>query len=486
MTKQATTTLHHFVCLLLLASMAALVGCATPPGYDPAAHAVPANAPPSWQAPLPHDGQLDTLANWWQQFNDPVLQQLINSAQSASASIASARSRIEQSRAALVLADAQLSPTLNASASASRARAAVNMPPGTSISAGLQSSWELDLFGANRAGRDAASARTQNATAAWHDARVSVAAEVAQQYTALRACEAQLEQTRQDATSRSETARLTDLAARAGFQAPANAALTRASAAQGNSLLVQQTAQCELLVKALVALSALDEPALRERLREGRARLPQPAQMGVPAVPAQALAQRPDLAAAEREVVASSLDIRNTQGQFYPRITLSGSIGAAHYSSGGNNTDGLTWSLGPLSVSLPLLDGGVRRANFDVAYARADEARSAYAGKLRGAVREVEEALINLQGTSERATQAHIATEGFAASYTAAQARYRGGLSNLFELEDARRSAVQAQSALIELQRERVAAWISLYRALGGGWSDSALPPGPGNSKPAP
>lgn len=485
MTEKAITTQHHTVRLLLLTGMATLVGCATPPAYDPAAHAVPATAPPSWQAPLPHDGRLDTLANWWQQFNDPVLQQLINSAQSASASIALARSRIEQSRAALVLADAQLSPTLNASASASRARAAVNMPPGTSISAGLQSSWELDLFGTNRAGRDAASARAQGTTAAWHDARVSVAAEVAQQYTALRACEAQVEQTRQDATSRSETARLTDLAARAGFQAPANAALTRASAAQGNSLLLQQTAQCELLVKALVALTGIDEPALRGRLREGKARLPQPAQIAVPIVPALALAQRPDLAAAEREVVASSQDIRSTQGQFYPRITLAGSIGAAHYSSGGNNTDGLTWSLGPLSVALPLLDGGVRRANFGAAYARADEARSVYASKLRGAVREVEEALINLQSTGERAADAQTATEGFAASYTAAQARYRGGLSNLFELEDARRSAVQAQSALIDLQRERVAAWISLYRALGGGWNEFATPPGPVNIKPA-
>ena len=476
---QIAASLRSVRRLSLLAGLATLAGCATPPSYDPAAHAAPAAlAPSNWQAPLPHGGRLDTLANWWQQFNDPALQQLITSAQDASATIASARARIETSRAALVLANAQLSPTLNASAGVARSRAVVNMPASTSITAGLQSSWELDLFGGNRASRDAADARAQGGIASWHDARVSIAAEVAQQYTALRACQAQVEQTRQDALSRRETARLTDLAARAGFQAPANAALTRASAAQGNSLLVQQTAQCELLVKALVALTGLEEPALRERLREGQARLPQPAQITVPALPAQVLAQRPDLAAAERELVASSLDIGSVQAQFYPRVTLAGSIGAAHFSSGGNSTDGVTWSLGPLSVALPLLDGGVRRANFDAAYARADEARSLYASKLRGAVREVEEALVNLQSTAERATDAQTATDGFAASYTAAQARYRGGLSNLFELEDARRSAVQAQSALIELQRERVAAWISLYRALGGGWSatDSAPP----------
>ena len=471
--------LRQFLRPFLLASLAALVGCATPPGYDPAAHAVPPITTPSWQAPLPHEGRLDALANWWQQFNDPALQQLISSAQGASATIASARARIEQSRAALTLAGAVLNPTLNASAGVSRSRADVNMPVGTSISAGLQSSWELDLFGGNRASRDATSVRAQGAIASWHDARVSIAAEVAQQYTALRACEAQVEQARQDAQSRRETARLTDLAARAGFQAPANAALTRASAAQGNRLLLQQAAQCEVLVKALVALTGLEEPALRERLREGKARLPQPAQIAVAALPAQLLAQRPDLAAAERELVASSLDIRSTQAQFYPRVTLAGSLGAAHFSSGGNNRDGVTWSLGPLSVALPVLDGGVRRANFDAAYARADEAKSVYASKLRGAVREVEEALVNLQSTSERAADAQTALDGYAASYTAAQARYRGGLSNLFELEDARRSAVQAQSALIELQRERAAAWISLYRALGGGWNATASTPPP-------
>lgn len=483
---EKATPLRPFARTLLLAGLAAvLAGCATPPGYDPGAHAVPAVIAPAWQAPLPHQGRLDVLADWWQQFNDPALQQLIASAQSASATIASARARIEQSRAELVLAGAVLNPTLNASAGVSRARADLRMPVGTSISAGLQSNWELDLFGGNRASRDAASARTQGAIATWHDARVSIAAEVAQQYTALRACEAQVEQTRQDAASRRETARLTDLAARAGFQAPANAALTRASAAQGNSLLLQQTAQCELLVKALVALTGLDEPALRERLREGKARLPQPAQLALPALPAQLLAQRPDLVAAERELVASSLDIRSTEARFHPRVTLAGNLGIAHFSSGGNHTDGVTWSLGPLGVTLPLLDGGVRRANFDAAYARADEAKSVYASKLRGAVREVEEALVNLQGTSDRAADAHTANEGFAASYTAAQARYRGGLSNLFELEDARRSAVQAQSALIELQRERVAAWINLYRALGGGWSEAAsAPPPPVNGPP--
>ncbi len=458
-----------------VAAALALAGCASLPKPDPAPVAPAAAAPAAWQAPLPHDGQLTELARWWQQFNDPVLSLLIESAQGVNPSIAAARSRIEQSRATGVAAQAALGPTLNANASASRGRQDLSVPLGTNLSAGLQAGWELDLFGANRAGRDAAQARLDGASAAWHDARVSVAAEVAGQYTALRACEAQVAQTQLDATSRAETSRLTELAAKSGFQAPANAALTRASAAQGNSLLTQQRAQCELVVKGLVALTGIDEPALRARFAEGTAKLPQPAQIAIVRVPADALAQRPDLYSAARDVQAASSDVAQSSAQRFPRISVNGSIGAARFSSGAGTLDGTVWSLGPVSVSLPLFDGGTRRANVDAARARYDEANAAYAARLRGAVREVEEALITLKSTADRNADAVVATEGFGASYVAAQARYKGGLASLFELEDSRRTAVQAQSALIELQRERVAAWISLYRALGGGWTAAEM-----------
>lgn len=459
----------------VLAAATLLGACSGLP--KPAAPAPPpaVPTPAAWQAPLPHDGQPSELARWWQQFNDPLLSALIEAAQAVNPTLAVARSRIEQSRAVRVGAQATLGPALNASAGASRGRQDLSAPVGNSVSAALQAGWEFDLFGANRAALASAQARLEGASADWHEARVSVAAEVASQYTTLRACEAQVVQTRLDAASRGETSRLTELAAQAGFQAPANAALTRASAAQGNSLLTQQRARCELVLKALVALTAVEEPGLRARLSEGAARLPQPAQIVVARVPAEALAQRPDLYSAAREVLAASADAQQADAGRYPRIALSGSIGPARFSSAAGTLQGTVWSLGPVSVSMPLFDGGARRANVAAARARHDEAAAVYAGRLRGAVREVEEALIALQSTTDRGSDAQVATEGFGASYLAVQARYKGGLASLFELEDARRSAVQAQSALIELQRERVAAWIALYRALGGGWSAAEL-----------
>ncbi|CAN5180712.1 efflux transporter outer membrane subunit [soil metagenome] len=471
------TMTPRFGTLLAMVAAAALAGCASSGASSDASSALASattQLPPQWQAPLPHTGQLTDLARWWQQFDDPLLSPLIDAAQAASPSIASAASRIEQSRAARVGAGAALLPSLNASASAQRARQDFVTPLGTSSSVGLQAAWELDVFGGARAGRDAAQARLEGAQAGWHDARVAVAAEVATTYVSLRACEAQAEQVHADTNSRAETARLTDLAARAGFQSPGNAALSRASAAQGQVSLTQQRAQCDLLVKSLVALTALPEPALRSQLASGTGRVPQPAQIAIETVPAQALAQRPDLADAARAVLAASADVTQSQAQRYPRITLGGSIAAARYEASSLSGDGMVWSVGPVQLTLPIFDGGTRTANVDAARARFEEAGALYRGQLRNAVREVENALIALQSTADRSTDAQIASDGFAASLRATDSRYRGGLGTLFELEDARRSAVAAQIALIDLQRERVSAWIALYRALGGGWSDAA------------
>ncbi|MBK1715057.1 efflux transporter outer membrane subunit [Rubrivivax gelatinosus] len=433
----------------------------------------PAVAPPHWQAPLPHGGRLADLTRWWQQFDDPLLTQLIDAAQQESPSLAAAASRLEQSRAARVAAGAALLPTLDATASMGRGRSDLGTPIGSSRSAGLQASWELDLFGGVQAARAAAQARLDGAQASWHAARVSVAAEVAGHYVALRACEAQVVQTRADAASRAESARLTELSARAGFQSLADAALARASAAQGNALLTARQAQCDAEVKALVALTGADEPGLRGRLAAATARLPRPAQIAVHAVPGELLNQRPDLYASGRELVAASGDLLQSRAAALPRITLAGSVDASRLDYGASQVDGTTWSVGPLAVTLPLFDAGTRRANVEAARAAYDAAAVAYRGQLRSAVREVEEALVQLDSTAVRAADARTAAEGYEYAFRATERRHQSGAASLFELEDARRSAVQAQSELIDLQRERVAAWISLYRALGGGWTSA-------------
>ena len=327
-----------------------------------------------------------------------------------------------------------------------------------------------------RPARNAAVARLEGTQAGWYEVRIAVAAEVAATYNTLRSCQALVLQTEADTRSRAETARVTELAANAGLFAPATAALARASAAQGRSLLAGQQAACDLLVKSLVELTALDEPALRRQLAPRHAQLPRPADIVVPSVPGQALMQRPDLLSAERVVLAAAEDTAQSQALRYPRVTINGSVGPALLRVESNSINGNLWTIGPLQVSLPLFDGGTRVANVVAARARYDEAVSAYRGRVRTAVREVESALVTLDSSARRVQDTKVAVEGYEASLKAADARFRGGLGSLFELEDARRSALVANSSLIELQRDQVAAWINLYRALGGGWSPEQDP----------
>lgn len=447
--------------------------------------------PAQWQAPLPHNGTLTDLTQWWQQQGDPLLVELIDAAQRVSPGVSTARSRIAQARATQVGAGASLGPSLDASASASRAPAqtgsgvggggagnsgfSANSPPATTLQAGLQAAWEIDVFGGNRANLDAAQARLDGAEAQWHDARVSVAAEVANQYLGLRSCQRLLAVSEADAASRAETARLTDLSTNAGFTAPANAALARASAADARSRATQQRGQCALDLKALVALTGLAEPDLKQKVAQALVESSDLAPVFIASMPLQTLSQRPDVFSAEREVVAASGDVGFAQAQRLPRLSLNGSIGVIGYRVAGVSVNADTWSIGPISLSVPLFDGGRAVANVAAAQARYDDAVLQYQGKVRQAVREVEDALVNLQSTDARSTDAATASEGYRAAFSATEARYRAGLASLVELEDARRTALAADTTRLSLQRERAAAWVALYRAAGGGWQGPAV-----------
>lgn len=445
-----------------------LAGCAStlPPAQVDAAVA------PQWLAPLPHQGSLQNLSQWWRAQSDPLLVDLIESGQRVSPTVAAATSRIAQARAANVGAGGALLPKLDAGASASRSSAQPAMPAGTTLQVGLQTAWELDLFGANRLARERTEAQLNSARAGWHGARVAVAADIANQYYALRACQQLLDISVADSASRAETARLSDLTADAGFTAPATAALARASAADSSSRMLQQRAACEIDIKMLVALSDIAEPSLRQRLiRAGMSTLmPASAPIAIASVPAQVLRQRPDIFVAEGDVAAASAAVGSADAQRYPRLSLSGSVGIGKFRGAGLTTTASTWTIGPLALTLPIFDGGTRAANVDAARASYDEAVIAYRAKVRQAVGEVEQALVDLDSTQARSDAAQQAVLGYRASFNGTQSRYQSGLANLVELEDARRLQLSAEISLVTLRQQRSAAWVALYRAVGGGW----------------
>jgi outer membrane protein, multidrug efflux system len=461
---------HALLTTALAAALLASAGCAVqrpPAGVD-------AEPAPQWYAPLPHQGTVAALESWWAQLGDPVLSELVAAAQAASPGVSTARSRIEQARSSEAVARAALLPGLDARVSAQRGNNQPPLPLVTMLQAGAQASWEVDLFGGNRDAERAAQARFEGAQAGWHEARVTVAADTANSYFGWRVCQRQVLVTAQDARSRAETARLSRLSAQAGFTAPADAELARAAAADASRRATQQRAQCDVALKGVVALTAIPEAQLRERLATPWADPPDNAIPAVPRVPAAMLEQRPDVYRAEREVAAASAEVGSAQAQRYPRLSLSGSVAAGSFRAGGTTTSFPTWSIGPVALTLPLFDAGRGAANVEAARARYEDAVAQYRGQVRQAVREVEEALVQLDSARERRADAQVAARGYAASLAAAQARYESGLGSLLDVEESRRTALAAQTTLATLQQETLAAWIALYRAVGGGWTAAA------------
>ena len=431
---------------------------------------VVAAVPSAWQAPLPQQGGVAELSQWWQKQGDPLLLSLIDAAQNANPSVSQALQRISQARATRAQANAALFPGISAQASAGRGVSQPGIPSATTVQAGLMASWELDLVGANRAVSDAASAQIQSTQAQWHDARVSVAAEVANLYFSWLQCRQLHNLARYDAESQQETVRLTDLSASAGFISPSQAGLARAAAADSRSHLSQQAAQCDVNIKALVALTAMGEEDLRKQLQSAAKTADSLMPPAVARVPADTLAQRPDVFAAEKNVHVAAAAVGNAMAQRLPRLSLNGSIGAMRVSSGGLDQDLSTWSFGPLALSMPIYDAGQREAAQAASQAAYQTAVLSYQATVRQAVREVEETLVQLQSLQAREQDALLVQQSFKAALAGAQARFKQGLASGLELQEARRAAWTADGAVLGLQLQRKLAWVTLYRALGGGF----------------
>ena len=458
--------MHRF--RLIFTATLSLLGsaCAVGPNYQ----APLPTLPMAWQAAVPNDPSAPaTAADWWARFDDPAVATLVRWAEADSPTLDKAAAAIASARATLTSSGAAALPTVSGSGSVTRARqATIGIAPvvATTRSASLDASWELDLFGKLKRGREAAAARVEARNDDWASARVSLAAEVADDYVQYRACR-MIEATYADQfKSQQETARITAIAIRAGLSAPADDDLAQAGASSANSTRIEQQTACELLVKALVTLTGVPEATLRSTIDAARKPLPSPAVFDVARVPTALLRQRPDIAAAERTLAAASADIGQAEANRYPSLSLAGSIGLAATSG----TSALTsWSFGP-SLALPIFDGGTRRAAVASAQAAYDSAYADYRSSVRSAVQEVEEALVQLYGASRRSEDAAQAAERYRRYFNATEINWRAGGASLLTLEEARRSSLTAETSLLALKRDQLRQYIALYKALGGGW----------------
>lgn len=452
--------------ILAFASLLAVGGCAT---VGPDYHAPSPQLPVAWKAAVPHDGDTATLLAWWQSFDDAVLVTLLAEAEKGNPGLNQATAAILSARATRDQAAAAGRPSATASLAATRSgdRSAQAGAGATARSAGLDASWEIDLFGAVRRNTEAASARIEAREADWHDARVSLAAEVATEYVNYRGCRLLADNERLNLKSLEQTLASTKVAAAQGLVAPADATLAEASAAAAAATLNTQEAECETGIKALVALTGMEEDAVRSLLGHGGEAQPLPdgARLNVTTLPVQLLSQRPDLVAAERTLAAASADIGVAEANRYPRLSLLGSIsttrGAAAVST--------PWSFGP-SLSLPVFDGGALRAQVAGARAAYQSALAGYEAAVRTAVKEVEQGLVRLDAANRRSADLAGSAANYRKYYDAARVNWQAGSISLLTLEEARRNALQAEQSAIGVRRDRLLYGIALYKALGGGW----------------
>lgn len=496
--KQRQTALRRFAAATALALCSA---CAVGPDYRPPAEPV-ANA---WQAHVPHTAASQTAApppnppavptdppaspsptpgaalapeDWWRQLVDPALDGLIQAAAARNPSLAKAAARINQARAQLGLDQAALLPAVSATA---QNTAQGDLGHQTQAQhqgrASLDASWELDLFGRLRRERDAGSAALTAREADEGAARLALFAEIAADYVEYRACREIQRYDEAQAESLARTAGLARQTAKAGLSAPADLQLAEAVAAEALSTTRAQQFECEKLVKALTELSALAEGDVRQYLAlptgSALASLGDstraPLGFVVQSLPADLLRQRPDVVAAEQAVVGANARIGAAQASRYPSLTLIGSLGVVKL--GAENLS-QPWSFGP-SLNLPLFDGGAGKSRVSGAQADYAVALADYRQSVLHAVREVEEALIHLDSLATREAHAAQSVAGYRAYFRATEQRWRAGGASAMDLELARRSLIGAELNHLALRRERIASWIALYKAVGGGWQAS-------------
>lgn len=461
-----------------------LSGCMSLP---PTAPPTPAAVPAAWRSPLPHGGSTVALAAWWQAFEDPQLARLVERAQAQSPTLAQAAARRRQAEAQAAQARAGLAPQVGLGAQLQRGRA-LNGVPGDSTqgSAQFNASWEIDLFGGQRAAAAAGAAEAEAATADWHAARVSLAADVAQAYVQLRLAQAREESAELDTRFAEEVAAWGRQQQAAGLISASDAALLNTERAVASAGRSQWRAEAQIALQTLALLCAeradvlaaeLAPPAVATRGFELRRGQPQAPAFDVTAVPAQALAQRPDLAAAHRRWLAAAQQQRSVEAQRYPQLSLTALAGQTRLRVGGKTSNATSWAFGP-SLTLPLFDGGALVAASQGAQAAADEAAAALQARWLTAVAEVEEALQRVAAGAEREREVDAVRREWEGIARRTGAQAQAGLQSGVQRNTTFRNALAAYDAVLGVRAEHALAWIRLYRSLGGGWTADGPSPG--------
>lgn len=413
------------------------------------------------------------LARWWQTLGDPTLNQLIETALQNSPDLQLAGAKVREARAQKALSEAQLWPTLSLTAEASRSKgskASGDSQRSTLFSSGLDASWEPDLSGGLRSAAASADASLQASIESMRDTRVSLLAEIAQNYIDYRCLQGRLHVARDNLKSQQETLELTRWRQQAGLVSDLDVAQAVTSVEQASAAIPALENTRESTANSLAVLTGQPAAALAAQLKNEGVIPDTPAALSV-GIPAETLRQRPDVRAAEQQLLAKIALVRQAEAARYPALTLSGSLGlSAQPGHSLLNANALASSLAA-SLTAPIFDAGRIRQNIVIQTAQQEQALATYEKTVQQALADVENALLALDKTRTREASLLAASRSAKETLTLARARYQAGLIDFLPLLEAQRTQLSTDDTRLSAAGERAKALIQLYKALGGGWS---------------
>lgn len=477
---------NHLLTALLASSL--LTGCAVGLNYAKPETPLPEQYVGEAALAQRHAATSADIVDWWTGFGDPALTRYVTQAMEQNLDLAQAAARVTQARAGLGAANAALLPSGNVSGQAARAYQSVETPLGQVLNStpdfdrygnaydvNLGASWELDLFGGLRRGREAALADYQASEAGAAATRLAVAAQTADIYITIRGLQTRLAVARRQVETQQ------------GLLATVNHLYAKGLAAelqvrQAEGALAQVRAAVPVLETGLVAaMNALDvmlgtAPGThRAELADARA-IPAAPQITATGSPGDLLRRRPDLIVAERRLAASHARIGVAIAEYYPKLSLSGLIGSTTSLSSGNLFTGdASQATGVLGLRWRLFDFGRINAQIDQAKGQEAEMLAAYRLSVLRATEDVENAFSSLV---KREEQADVLTQGVSSldrARNASVAAYEKGIVSLVEVLQADESLLRAADGQAQAQTEAARAAVAAFRALGGGWQATEL-----------
>lgn len=452
--------------ILSVAVMAAtLAGCSTAQDYSRPGISVPA----SWSfASKKAAPQPPALAEWWKSFNDPTLDALIAKAVEDNLDIASARSRVEEARASLKQAGGTEFPTATGSSSGRRSKAQSGFS--TTYQAGLDASWEVDLFGANKRSVEAARYGLDAAREDLRSTKLTLIGDIASNYVTARGYQARQALANKSAGLQRETLQITRDKATLGAGTDLDVANAEGQTLSTEANIPQLAAAYSEAVNRISVLTGEAPGSVNRIMEKGRGRVPTARVAKLRSgVPADVLNNRPDVRMAEFKLNQTKARKGAADAARYPSVSLTGNISTSASDFGDlAKASSIAWGFGP-SVTVPVFNAGKLKAASEVAKAQQDQAFIAYRAAVLGALEDVENASVSLTQENRRYAKLASSVGSYRQAADLSRTLYREGASGFIDVLTAERSLYSSEDNLIQSKVSLANDYIALNKALGGG-----------------